>query len=129
MQRAAAIELAGAQELLAMLEHPCARPPAPSRLAVQEPQIVASGALFVAATGEMLSPREIEVLHLRNRRRQQPGHCRYVGDQSLYDQEARRQHPQKAGRRYAHAGSAAWARAFQRRIARTETSHVREYAS
>jgi predicted ATPase/DNA-binding CsgD family transcriptional regulator/transcriptional regulator with XRE-family HTH domain len=68
-QRTAAVELAGAQDLLPWLEHLCARQPVPAQHApAPSPQhdapIVASGALFIAETSEILSPREIEVLQM-----------------------------------------------------------------
>jgi DNA-binding CsgD family transcriptional regulator len=68
-QRTAAVELAGAQGLLPWLENLCARQPAPAQhTPAPSPEhdapIVASGALFIAETGEILSPREIEVVRL-----------------------------------------------------------------
>jgi predicted ATPase/DNA-binding CsgD family transcriptional regulator/DNA-binding XRE family transcriptional regulator len=68
-QRTAAVELVGAQGLLPWLENLCARQPAPAQhTPAPSPEhdapIVASGALFIAETGEILSPREIEVVRL-----------------------------------------------------------------
>jgi len=65
-QRAAAVEQARKKPLLPWLEQLCARPPrllAAPRPA-PDPPIVPSGALFIAETGEVLSPREVEVLRL-----------------------------------------------------------------
>jgi ATP/maltotriose-dependent transcriptional regulator MalT len=67
VQRAAATEQARAQDFLPWLEAICARPPAPT--VAQTPStaatpIVPMGGLFVAETGETLSPREVEVLRL-----------------------------------------------------------------
>jgi ATP/maltotriose-dependent transcriptional regulator MalT len=65
-QRAGATEQARAQDLLPWLEELCTRSPA--LLAATPPlddrPIVPVGGLYVAATGETLSPREVEVLRL-----------------------------------------------------------------
>jgi DNA-binding NarL/FixJ family response regulator len=66
-QRAAATEQARAHDLLPWLHAICARPPAPA--VAQTPStaatpIVPVGGVFVAETGETLSPREVEVLRL-----------------------------------------------------------------
>jgi DNA-binding CsgD family transcriptional regulator len=66
-QRAAATEQARAHDLLPWLHAICARPPAPA--VAQTPStaatpIVPLGGVFVAETGETLSPREVEVLRL-----------------------------------------------------------------
>jgi predicted ATPase/DNA-binding NarL/FixJ family response regulator len=68
-QRQAATELAGGQELLPWLESLCTRQPIAALPTSAPPPeheapIVATGALFVAETGEILSPREIEVVRL-----------------------------------------------------------------
>lgn len=66
-QRTAANELAGTHELLPLLERVCARqsPERPHpRSLEREPPVVEAGALFIAETGAILSPREIEVLRL-----------------------------------------------------------------
>jgi ATP/maltotriose-dependent transcriptional regulator MalT len=67
-QRTAAAERARAQELVPWLEALCARSPAamPELAPVPKPDtpIVPVGGLHVAATGETLSPREVDVLRL-----------------------------------------------------------------
>jgi predicted ATPase/DNA-binding NarL/FixJ family response regulator len=67
-QRAAAQALADSQDLALWLEQLCARPAQPAVPAAPAVQtlapIVPSSALFIAATGEILSPREVEVLRL-----------------------------------------------------------------
>jgi predicted ATPase/DNA-binding CsgD family transcriptional regulator len=67
-QRAAAQALADSQELALWLGQLCARPAHPTVAAAPVVQtqapFVTSSALFVAATGEVLSPREVEVLRL-----------------------------------------------------------------
>jgi ATP/maltotriose-dependent transcriptional regulator MalT len=67
-QRAAAQALADSQDLALWLEQLCARPAQPAVAAAPAVQtlapIVPYSALFVAATGEVLSPREVEVLRL-----------------------------------------------------------------
>jgi ATP/maltotriose-dependent transcriptional regulator MalT len=65
-QRAAAVEQVRKKPLLSWLEELCARPPrlpATPRPA-PDPPIVPSGALFIAETGAVLSPREVEVVRL-----------------------------------------------------------------
>ena len=65
--RAQAASLARDKQLLPWLEALCARLPAPMLAApapANDAPIVPSGALLVPDTGEMLSPREIEVLRL-----------------------------------------------------------------
>jgi predicted ATPase/DNA-binding CsgD family transcriptional regulator len=68
VQRAAAIEQARAPDLLPWLEAICARPPTSTTTEVAPPRdarpIVSVGGLLIAETGETLSPREVEVLHL-----------------------------------------------------------------
>jgi len=67
---AQAAERAPAGDLLPWLEELCARGPAPTQPSLPPPAIddstpiVPSGALFVAETGAVLSPREVEVLRL-----------------------------------------------------------------
>ncbi len=64
-QRAQAANLARGKQLLPWLEELCARLPAPALAApADDAPIVPSGALLVPDTGEMLSPREVEVLRL-----------------------------------------------------------------
>jgi ATP/maltotriose-dependent transcriptional regulator MalT len=68
-QRTAAVELVGAQALLQLLDKLCARKPAPAQPSpASSPELTAPittvGALFIAETGEILSPREIDVVRL-----------------------------------------------------------------
>lgn len=65
-QRAAANEQARAQDLLPWLEELCARPLMPDAAAApqEDSPIVPIGGLYIATTGAMLSPREVEVLRL-----------------------------------------------------------------
>jgi ATP/maltotriose-dependent transcriptional regulator MalT len=67
-QRAAAAETARTRALLPWLEELCARPIALNQPATPEtpvaPPIVPAGGRYVAETGEILSPREVEVLRL-----------------------------------------------------------------
>jgi ATP/maltotriose-dependent transcriptional regulator MalT len=65
-QRSRAVEQARVKDLLPWLEELCARSPAPPAEAPppDDPPIVPVGGLYVTATGETLSPREVEVLRL-----------------------------------------------------------------
>jgi ATP/maltotriose-dependent transcriptional regulator MalT len=64
-QRTAAAETARQRSLLPWLEELCARPIAPNAPAAPPaPPVVPADRLYVAETGETLSPREVEVLRL-----------------------------------------------------------------
>jgi predicted ATPase/DNA-binding NarL/FixJ family response regulator/DNA-binding XRE family transcriptional regulator len=65
-RRAAAVEQARGKHFLPWLEELCARPaaPMPPMSPGRDAPIVPAGALFVAETGQILSPREIEVVRL-----------------------------------------------------------------